>query len=327
MDWFLIFDTETTGLPLRDNAPLEELNNWPRMVQLAWQLHDATGKMVAAKNHIIFPEGFTIPYSAEKVHGISTKKATEEGKPMVEVLLDFATDLAKSRLIIGHNIDFDINIVAAEYLRSGVSNDFLQKKRLCTKVESTDFCALPGGKGGKFKWPNLRELYLKLFNDTFDQAHNASADVEATARCFFELLRLGVIREAGAGMSKDEYRAFLDANPVMVKPAGIKVIPHSTLNYEKSEIPGPENTASISVPSSENAAASTSGLTNEEPASESVIHHSDEIPFTHLHVHTQYSILDGAAAIPGSDEKSSSRRNESNCHYRSWEYVRSQGVS
>ena len=43
---FLIFDTETTGLPRDYNAALTDLDNWPRMVQIAWQLHDKTGKLL-----------------------------------------------------------------------------------------------------------------------------------------------------------------------------------------------------------------------------------------------------------------------------------------
>ncbi len=62
-----------------------------------------------------------------------------------------------------------------------------------TKVEGTEYCQLPGGRGGKFKWPTLTELYTKLFGKAFDAAHNASADVEATTRAFLELIRLGII--------------------------------------------------------------------------------------------------------------------------------------
>jgi len=43
---FLIFDTETTGLPKSDNAPIEQLDNWPHVVQIAWQLHDKTGQLL-----------------------------------------------------------------------------------------------------------------------------------------------------------------------------------------------------------------------------------------------------------------------------------------
>ena len=40
---FLVYDTETTGLPGNYKAPLTDSENWPRLVQLAWQLHDADG--------------------------------------------------------------------------------------------------------------------------------------------------------------------------------------------------------------------------------------------------------------------------------------------
>ena len=50
---YLIFDTETTGLPQNWKAPLTDFDNWPRCVQLAWQLHDKKGKLLDVKNYII----------------------------------------------------------------------------------------------------------------------------------------------------------------------------------------------------------------------------------------------------------------------------------
>ena len=94
---YLIFDTETTGLPRSYNAPMSDLDNWPRLVQLAWQLHDARGKLLSNKNYIIRPEGFTIPYNAEKVHGISTKRALEEGHDLKEILQIFREDVIQSK--------------------------------------------------------------------------------------------------------------------------------------------------------------------------------------------------------------------------------------
>ena len=43
---YLIFDTETTGLPKRWKAPITDSDNWPRCVQIAWQLHDAMGQCI-----------------------------------------------------------------------------------------------------------------------------------------------------------------------------------------------------------------------------------------------------------------------------------------
>ncbi len=272
---FLIFDTETTGLPLNFNAPAGDLNNWPRIVQLAWQIHDIKGVLLKARNFIIKPEGFIIPYSAEKIHGISTARAMNEGVELIKVMHEFAEDIGKANLLVGHNIEFDINIVAAEFLRTGIKNEFPEKLKLCTKVESTDFCALPGGKRGKFKWPNLKELYTCLFNGQFPEAHNAAYDVEATARCFFELAGKKVIKYDKMNISREEYEEFLKTHTeTFSSQTGSKLSP------EKKEKSTEQSVDSLSEQK-----------LNDDGRKE------NEYPFVHLHLHTQYSILDGAAFI------------------------------
>ena len=72
---YLIFDTETTGLPKNWNAPFTDVDNWPRCVQIAWQLHDELGRLVSHEDFLISPERFNIPYDAEQIHGISTDLA------------------------------------------------------------------------------------------------------------------------------------------------------------------------------------------------------------------------------------------------------------
>lgn len=57
---YLFFDTETTGLPKRWNAPVTDLENWPRLVQLAWIMYDDRGNMLESRDVIVKPEGFTI---------------------------------------------------------------------------------------------------------------------------------------------------------------------------------------------------------------------------------------------------------------------------
>ena len=62
---FLIFDTETTGLPRNWNAPLSDAENWPRCIQIAWQLHDKSGNCIIHEDYLVKPDGFTIPYDSE----------------------------------------------------------------------------------------------------------------------------------------------------------------------------------------------------------------------------------------------------------------------
>ena len=114
---YLIFDTETTGLPQNFNAPITDSNNWPRMVQIAWQLHDDEGKLIENQDYIIKPEGYDIPFNATRIHGISTKMAKEEGKDLAWVLEEFKKALEKTKVGVGHNIDFDYKIVGAEFFR------------------------------------------------------------------------------------------------------------------------------------------------------------------------------------------------------------------
>ena len=275
---FLIFDTETTGLPKNYKAPLTDSDNWPRMVQLAWQLHDETGKLTEARSYIVKPEEYTIPYAAEKVHGISTEKALEKGKDLIWVLEEFNQALKQTRFLVGHNIDFDISIVGAEYFRKNISTRFLKLTTIDTMQDSTDYCALPGGKGGKFKWPNLSELHQKLFGEGFDEAHNAAADVMATARCFLELLRIGVIDTDSYGIESGIIENFRSLNPEPMQAAMLDIESNFKTPSEETEI-----------------ANELSTLSDKE------VHKA--VPFTHLHVHTQYSILDGAADIPGLIEK------------------------
>ncbi|MFZ9190311.1 MAG: hypothetical protein ACO204_04305, partial [Schleiferiaceae bacterium] len=90
---YLVFDTETTGLPRDWNAPLHDLDNWPRVVQVAWQLHAADGSLIEARDFLVQPDGFNIPFGAEEIHGISTELARSEGVPATEALGAFRAAL------------------------------------------------------------------------------------------------------------------------------------------------------------------------------------------------------------------------------------------
>ncbi|MDD5569305.1 MAG: 3'-5' exonuclease [Candidatus Pacebacteria bacterium] len=188
---YLFFDTETTGLPRNWNAQLEELDNWPRMVQLAWVLCDQNGNKISEKNRIIKPEGFVIPREAAKLHGITTARARKEGIFLEDALIEFKDTIGQADYLVAHNISFDEKIVGAEFLRKDMANALEPKNKICTMEKSTNFCAIESSRG--YKWPKLSELYFQLFGLSFEDAHDAAADINATTECFWELKRLGVI--------------------------------------------------------------------------------------------------------------------------------------
>ena len=267
---FLIFDTETTGLPKKWNAPLTDFDNWPRMVQIAWQIHDINGELIKVENYIVKPENYNIPFNATKIHGISTELANEKGVSLLEVLSKFVDDVNNSSFIIGHNISFDNNIVGCELLRKNLENILVNCACIDTKEESTNYCKIPGSRKGKYKWPTLTELYYKLFNDEFDEAHNAAADVEATARCFLELIRKEVIPFSKVGFNQSDFTHFKKINNKPFELIGLNVKPYLDDETTSSDL---------------------------SPKNDSIAKISIDSPFSHLRNHSQHSILQSTLSI------------------------------
>ena len=83
---YLFFDTETTGLPKKYDAPSSDLDNWScRLVQLPWIMKDENQTLLSQGDFIIKPEGFEIPKESSNVHGITTEIALEKGKDLKKV--------------------------------------------------------------------------------------------------------------------------------------------------------------------------------------------------------------------------------------------------
>jgi len=251
---YLIFDTETTGLPHNKTAPITDLDNWPRLVQIAWQLHDNHGNLLSQQSFIVKPEGFDIPFNSEQVHGISTKRALEEGAPLLNVLKAFTSDLENTKLLVGHNIEFDINIIGAEFIRQSLATEyFLSLDKLDTGIAATEFCQLKGGIGGRLKMPRLTELHEKLFGYSFEDAHDASYDVAATARAFFGLIDKKVVK------------------------------PHDSTAVAQIEYEEPNLAIGNSAKREKKKGSDyKSGTLNKDLADK---------PFVHLHLHSQFSVL------------------------------------
>ena len=189
---YLFFDTETTGLPKNYKASLLDFDNWPRMVQIAWQKYTETGELLDSEMFIVKPEGYKIPKEVSDIHGITTERAIAEGVDLSGVLNKFRDAMLNSEFLVAHNINFDEKIVGVEFLRKKTEKITKKLPRIDTMIAATDFCAIPGKYG--YKWPNLSELHQKLFGKTFDGAHDALVDVKACADCFFELKKRGILK-------------------------------------------------------------------------------------------------------------------------------------
>jgi DNA polymerase III subunit epsilon len=188
---YLIFDCETTGLPKNWHAPISDLENWPRAVQIAWALCDKRERHIESTVRLVQPEGFIIPSDVQRIHGITTARARAEGEKLIDVLQELSSAIVKSEILVAHNIRFDEKILSAEYLRMNLNLPFSNKKRFCTMENTTAICRIPGSRG--YKWPTLSQLYWELFKEKFEDAHDAEADVAACEKCFFELKKRKLI--------------------------------------------------------------------------------------------------------------------------------------
>ncbi len=187
----LFFDTETTGLPKDWKAPVSRTSDWPRLVQIAWFVTDNSGNVLKEREYIICPSDFTIPTDASKIHGITTELAKRKGLSLDVVLEELNSHISDADIIVAHNMNFDEKIIGAEFYRKNINSTLFDKKRICTMEQATKYCAIPSDYG--FKWPTLSELYLKLFAETFNEAHNALNDIRATIKCFWKLVEKGII--------------------------------------------------------------------------------------------------------------------------------------
>jgi DNA polymerase III subunit alpha len=278
---YLIFDTETTGLPKKWGAPISDTDNWPRCIQIAWQLHDAMGKLIEHQDYLVKPDGFNIPYDAERIHGISTELAQAEGTSLAEVLEKFNISLSKAKFIVGQNLGFDVNIMGCEFYRLGIQSPMSSMPILdtCTEVTAS-LLKLPGGRGGKFKLPTLTELHQYLFNRPFAEAHNATADVEATTRCFFELIRNEIFTKKELEVEQEYFEDFQLKNPREIQLIGLQ---HINLKEASDKI------------------RQQLGGKKTETISEKVLSENKQIlvdtEFVHLHNHTQFSVLQSTISV------------------------------
>ena len=208
---YLFLDTETTGLSHHND----------HIVQIAWILTDEAGNIKAEECHVIRPNGYSIPPAASRVHGITTAKACEIGQPLGSVLQRFTDAATRAAIVVAHNFHFDFGILQHDFKIAELPFPLHGKTQICTMRLSTAWCRLPKLNASTgFKYPRLDELYYRLFGEAFDGAHDALADTHACRRCYFELVRLGVITPPSISVHKKEHQE------VAQEPASRTITPH-----------------------------------------------------------------------------------------------------
>jgi len=190
------FDTETTGFPNMDLPPDDPAQPWP--VQIAAVMMDENANVQSSINFLVNP-GVPIEAGALAAHGITQERVHRFGvKPITAVTMLYSM-IARSDVLVGHNIGFDVNIVKMAKLRLGIShaNDLFDgREHFCTQRNSADIVNLPptdkmvlAGLHQTPKVPKLAEAYQFFFGEQIVGAHDALNDTMAALRIYFEIKR------------------------------------------------------------------------------------------------------------------------------------------
>lgn len=205
--YYLFIDTETTGLlPDKQYEKYEDyLVDAPYLVQVALLLYDKNLKKLTERNIILTPKGYKIPDEASRIHGITNTYAIENGEDRHQVMEYLKRVYDTVCVIVGHNLDFDLEIIDNELFREkciGVCYNYKENKdgssswtnyKADTLIDTmklgAEVCKIPSNiRGEKYKWPTLDELYRKLFGKSFQGQHNAINDVKATYECYCKMI-------------------------------------------------------------------------------------------------------------------------------------------
>ena len=175
----MIFDTETTGLPIKYESASNGPNNWPHIVSISWIIFDGIqNKIIDKRSYIIKPENWQIPEDSVIIHGITTEKANEVGVSLSYAINEFLNE--EYDLLVAHNLYFDYNVVKNAILWD-LKIPFvpLKGKHYCTMRLSINLCKLPAVIG-KYKFPKLKELYKFVFKRFPDESrlHDSLFDSE-----------------------------------------------------------------------------------------------------------------------------------------------------
>lgn len=214
----LVFDTETSGLPIGFNPSITETHNWPHILQISFILYDTeTNKIIDIQDHIIkIDDNVIISEESTKIHGINREICNKKGISIRDALNKFNKILESSDLVVGHNISFDKRIIMVECIRHRMSQYFTRngnrKPEYCTMKMTTELCGIEKinqTTGEKyFKYPTLSELHEKLFGFKPKGTHDSMADILICMRCCEKLRNDVDYLKKGCSTFKELYNLY-----------------------------------------------------------------------------------------------------------------------
>jgi DNA polymerase III epsilon subunit-like protein len=183
---YIAFDFETSGLPKgRRNVKItpETLHCFDtcRAVSLSAARFSNKGRLIDTFDAIIHPTDFQISQGSIDIHGITQERAEREGRPFIEVFLDFARFIGpRTTTMVAHNAIFDTSVLRSEMIRHKLDLSLIQNLNFR--------CTLELHKEKHLTPIRLGVLYKEIFGVDFENAHNSLADCIACGKVYPYLL-------------------------------------------------------------------------------------------------------------------------------------------
>ena len=180
MKTIVIVDTETTGLckPVPTDIQFQ-----PFATEIYACKLNENFEFLGEFETLIKPP-IPIPPEITKITGITD--ATLIGAPsFFDIYGELYDFFCGADIVVGHNIEFDINVISYELMRHDLDRKFCWPRLHGCTIESSYHY--------KNKRLNLQALHEFLFGEGFEKGHRAKTDVMATVRCFIELVKRGDI--------------------------------------------------------------------------------------------------------------------------------------
>ena len=176
---YLIFDTETTGLPAKNND-FSLIN----MIELGYIIVDEDFEVIKESNNLIKGD-FSIPEFITKLTGITDNIIEEKGNDINIVLKEFIRDVRGVDYILAHNNRFDLGILKKEFK---ITNNIYYFDELVIKKINLDTLQIFRKHISKKDIKNYKlQTVFDYFNDKKDfiQTHRAIDDCHMVRKSLF----------------------------------------------------------------------------------------------------------------------------------------------
>lgn len=198
---YLIVDVETNGM--QDFRLPADDPSQPYIASLAFLFVGDDMKIEREFNCLIKPDGWSMTPETTAINGLTDAQLEAEGIPIAEALKVFSGGVSEGRIVVGHNVAFDLKCVRGSLRRSGLPDLFEITRNICTMRALTDVCKIPpNGNRGGYKWPKLSEAAV-FFGFPQMGDHSASADATVCYLLLRKMHELGIVPKPEVHYAKE----------------------------------------------------------------------------------------------------------------------------